>query len=116
MDCRVKCSSGPAMTTRRHATHRRLVNLLASFSDARQRFLADIGINQLVDVAALGELAERDHLLLRPDQAFERNGEIGIDHAWLQPLLVDEGRARVVGLGADRLALSAMVSSRWVTA
>src|SRR3954447_26687597 len=77
---------------------------IASIADARQRFLADIGINQLVDVAAFGELAERDHLLLRPHQAVERNGEIGIDHAGLQALLVDEGRARVVGLGADRLA------------
>src|SRR5512139_2712239 len=78
--------------------------LLASFSDACQRFLADLGINQLVDVAAPGELAERDHLILRPDQALDRNGEIGIDHARLQSLLVDEGWARVVGLGAGRFA------------
>ena len=90
MDCRVKPGNDDAKA-------------VVSLADARQRFLADIGINQLVDVAALGELAERDHLLLRPDQAFERNGEIGIDHAGLQSLLVDEGRARVVGLGADRL-------------
>src|SRR4029077_16444113 len=68
--------------------------LLASIADARQRFLANLGINQPVDVAALRELAKRDHLILGPDQAFDRNGEIGIDHAGLQPLLVDEGRPR----------------------
>src|SRR4030088_3428057 len=103
------------MTTRRPANSPVAdANLLASIADARQRFLADLGINQPVDVAALRELAKRDHLILGPDQAFDRNGEIGIDHAGLPSLLVYEGRARVVGLGAGRCARQSdgLVASR----
>src|SRR5262245_25896864 len=77
---------------------------LASFADARQRFLADVGVDQPADVAGLGELAERDHLVLNPDEVLDRDRELRIDHARLQSLLVDEGGARVVGFGAGCLA------------
>src|SRR5262245_61454320 len=77
---------------------------LASFADARQRFLADVGVDQPADVTGLGELAERDHLVLNPDEVLDRDRELRIDHARLQSLLVDEGEARVVGFGAGCLA------------
>src|SRR5215468_6629892 len=87
-----------------HSTSRRQRLPLASFVDARQRFLADVGVDQPADVAGLGELAERDHLVLNPDNVLDRDRELGIDHARLQSLLVDEGGARVIGLGAGCLA------------
>src|SRR5882757_7442948 len=77
--------------------------LLASFADARQRFLADVGIDQPVDVARLCKLAERDHLVLQPDQILPGDGEVRVDDARPHALLIDEGRAWIVRLGARLL-------------
>src|SRR5262249_27352446 len=94
MSCSVT-SPRPHSTSRRQRDRRGpFVLPLALFADAHQRFLADVGVDQPADVAGLGELAERDHLVLNPDNVLDRDRELGIDHARLQSLLVDEGGAR----------------------
>src|SRR5262249_27603065 len=89
-----------------HAHRHTLISpfALALFSDPRQRLLADARVDQLADVAGFRQLAERDHLLLQPDQVLDRDRHIGIDHAGLHARIVHVRRARIVGLGVGGLA------------
>src|SRR4051794_1045003 len=67
--------------------------------DAFEGLGANVGADDLDDVAGLLDLAERQHLILHPGEVLDRDRQIRLHDAVVDGIVENKSRARVVGLG-----------------